>query len=210
MQQQPLLTAYEARRLVSKEVPEHTWSLVIDYVVGRDYELGEIEKYLIPEMDIVVCCHLSEEYGCIFASPHFIEMLTDCANRLRIRGYYVFLRLEFDNHLNLYICDFVVGECGRLLDKIYSLAKYLNDLKEFVDKQKQNLPPNLVAEQSKIEDYLGCLWGAYKRVLEEYTKGRETSLKEECEEVWKLVKEVEAYLDCIKDLQRLFAISLIL
>jgi hypothetical protein len=208
MERQPLLTAKEALGLLIEVAPEYTWSMVADLIVGRDYDLGEIEKYLIPEMDIVVCAHTSEDYGCCYITPNFVEAAKDYASRLRSHGYYVFLRLEFDNYVNLYRCDFVVGECARLLDRIYSLANYLNDFKEFVDKQKHELPPNLVAEQAKIEDYLDSLLGEYEEVLRLYTWGWKTSLEEECDEAWKLVEEVEAYLERIIDLRRLHALAM--
>jgi uncharacterized protein YuzB (UPF0349 family) len=211
MKQQPLLTADKALGLVCKIAPEYTWDMVVNLIVGRDYDLGEIEKYLDPEMDIVVCAHLSEDSNRCFISPNFVEVAKDCASRLRSQGYYVFLRLEIDDDdVTLYRCDFVVGECARLLDRIYSLSNYLNDLKEFVEKNKHELPPNFVAEQKTINEYLGCLLGKYEVLLELYTDNWETGLKEECKKAWKLVNEVEAYLERIKDLRRLHAISLIL
>jgi hypothetical protein len=208
MERQPLLTAEEALGLLIEVAPEYTYNMVVDLIVGRDYDLGEIEKYLDPEMDIVVCAHLSEEFGCCFISPDFIEVARDCANRLRSQGYYVFLRLEFDNYVKLYRCDFVVGECARLLDRIYSLAEYLDDLRKFVDKQKHELPPDLAAEQNKIADYLDYLRSEYEEILQLYTQGWKESLEEECEKAWKLVNEVEAYLESIIDLRRLHALAM--
>jgi uncharacterized protein YuzB (UPF0349 family) len=214
MEKQPILTAEEALGLVIEVAPEYTYSLVVNLIVGRDYDLGEIEKYLTPEMDIVVCARASEDLGHCYITPSFIEVAKDCASRLQSQGYYVFLRLEVDDYLDFgdYVklcrCDFVVGECARLLDRIYSLANYLEYLKKFVDKRKHKLPPNLVAEQTKIEDYLDSLWGKYEEVLQLYTENRKTRLEEECEEAWELVEEVEAYLESIIDLRWLHALAM--
>jgi hypothetical protein len=215
MQQQPLLTPCEVLNLVigKGKVPMDCEEyLAVNYIVGRDYSpTPEEESGLIsPDIDFILSKHYGEEYGCFFISPKYIPVLQDCANYLRSQGYHVFFRLEFDDHVRFYRCDFVVGECARLLDRIYSLANYLNDLKGFVDKQKHELPPNLVSEQAKIEDYLDSLWGEYEEVLQLYTESWKESLKGECKKAWKLVEEVETYLDSIIDLRRLHALSLIL
>jgi hypothetical protein len=210
MKQQPLLTPCEVLDLVIGNVPMDCEEyLAVNYIVGRDYSPTTEEErgYIVADIDFYLSRHYGEEYACFFISPKYIPVLQDCANYLRSQGYCVFFRLEFDDHVRFYRCDFVVGECARLLDRIYSLANYLNDLKGFVDKQKHELPPNLVSEQAKIEDYLDSLWGEYEEVLQLYTEGWERSLKEECEEAWKLVEEVETYLDSIIDLRRLHAIE---
>jgi hypothetical protein len=213
MQQQPLLTAYEALKLVLGKVPMSIDEYVaVNYIVGRDYTTTPEEDagIISPDIDFILCRHYGEEYDCFFIVSQYIPVLQDCAQYLRSMGYCVFFRTEFNAKVGFYECDFVVGECARLLDRIYSLKKYLNDLKEFVEKDKHELPPDFVAEQNTISKYLDYLWDEYGEILRLYTWGWKESLKKECEEAWKLVNEVEVYLERIIDLRRLHAISLIL
>jgi hypothetical protein len=211
MEQQRLLTSSNALNLVLGEVPVSSFSeyAAINYIVGRDYDLTTEERVFYAEIDpdLGLSRSYAEDYGCFYIPAKYIPLLRECADYLQSQGYYVFIRLEFDASVGFYRCDFVVGECARLLDRIYSLANYLNSLNEFVEKHKHELPPNFVVEQNKISEYLDYLWGEYEEVLRLYTDCCELSLEEECKEAWKLLNEVEAYLESIKDLCRVQALA---
>jgi hypothetical protein len=191
MKQQPILTADEVIELLEKE------ALPDDEVLRNAFR--EVVSY--SKLVFGLCNDPSVE----------IPLLQHCAKFLQSRGLFVYLKFDKSYPRGFPIFTFLVGECGRLYEKLSWQAEYLSDLSFFIETHEHELPPDMFAEKEKIVAYETKIVEGILIELEKAYKGRDkVALMFWCDEGWKLAKEIDDYLERIKDLQRLFAISLIL
>jgi hypothetical protein len=139
-----------------------------------------------------------------------IPLLERCVGYLRGKGIYVYYKVTKENGKPV-IASFIVGECGRVVEKLDWQATYIDDLIAFIEKSEHELPPDTIATKETLMKYyrlivshrlvglLDAYWGKSKR-----------DLKRQCMLGWELAEEVDAFLERIIDLRRLHAISLIL
>jgi hypothetical protein len=190
MKQQPLLTANEVFELLEKEA------------LPDDETCHKTFKELAEETQLVL--------GNLNNPNTTIPLLQHCANFLRNRGIYVYFNIEKLGDREHFF-EFVAGESGRVYEKLNQQAYYLADLSQFIEMHEHELPPDMIAEKEKIDTYKSRAFEITLWKLESaYKCGDKVALEFWCDEGWKLANEIDAYLDRIKDLQRLFAISLIL
>jgi hypothetical protein len=188
-QQQPILTADEVIEMLKEALP-------------NDKKVRQTFKELAEENKLVL--------GRIDDPSTTIPLLQHCANYLRNRGIYVCFNIEKSSGKAQFF-EFVAGESGRVYEKLNQQAYYLADLSQFIETHEQELTPDLVAEKEKIDTYKDrafeiTLW----KIESAYRCGDKVALEFWCDEGRKLAKEIDDYLERIKDLQCLFAISLIL
>jgi hypothetical protein len=191
MKKQPLLTANEVIELLEKEA------------LPDDEGLRNTFKEIVSYSKLVfgLCNNPSAE----------IPLLQHCANFLQSRGLFVYLKFSKSYPRGFPIFTFLVGECGRLYEKLSWQADYLKDLSHFVETHEHELSPDMIAEKEKIDAYETKIVEDILIGLEEnYKKGDKVALEFWCDEGKKLAEEVDAYLERIIDLRRLHAISLIL
>jgi hypothetical protein len=136
-----------------------------------------------------------------------ILLLERCVDYLRGKGIYVFYRVNKESG---YV-SFIAGECGRLVEKLDWQATFIRNLIEFIEKRKHELPPDTIStKEALVNIYDNIKYRQLVFLLNAYEGISKRYIKLVCKWGWEFAEWVDAYLDSIKDLQRLFAISLIL
>jgi hypothetical protein len=206
-----VLTLYEAVQLISEKAPKDLIDcLLANYLGGRNFLKGEpVDTDMERRLSSGFRFGFQKDYCCYPVKPHHIPVLQECASFLRDKDYPVFFLAETDrlSHAKALYCVFVVGECARVLDKIYSLDNYFLSLLDFIHKHQYKLPLKLYSEKCRIEFFFSLNWDFYAKLIRAYTYGAKGFLKDYCEKAWKYLDEVEDYLESIIDLRRLHAIS---
>jgi hypothetical protein len=192
MQQQPLLTTGEVLELLKQVLPD------------GDEDLRNAYNELNENFTLIVTYSSKPINIAIF------RLLQLGANLLRSRGIFVYFDYYKPETQSRYF-RFVVGECGRVYARLKKQYDYLYDLCIFIEDNEDELPKTMVAKKKKIEDYMWMIRGKYMWQLgEAYRQGYKEGLKELCEEAWKFADEIDEFLESIKNLRRLHAISSIL
>jgi hypothetical protein len=183
MTKQPLLTADEVIELLKEALPkDEVWHATFN-------ELVEETKLA----------------SGVFDDPYTtIPLLEYCVNFLRNNGIHVYFDLSGGiNHFTL-----ITGECGRVYEEMCKLEDYLIDLSTFICSNKEILPPEIVAEEKRLDEYQNRLCDEVIFPIEiAYYDGDKAEIKAVLEKAQKLAKEIEAYLDSIKDLCRAHALA---
>jgi hypothetical protein len=139
-----------------------------------------------------------------------ISLLDRCAGYLRDKGIYVYYKVTKKNGKPI-IASFIVGECGRVFEKLDWQATYINDLLDFIEKCEHELPPDAITTKETLMKYARLIVShRLVGLLNAYIGKSKRDLKRHCALCREFAEEVDAYLDSIIDLRRLHAISLIL
>lgn len=98
-----------------------------------------------------------------------IPVLKRCAEFLQEKGYFVYLDFCADSSSNFFRCDFIVGKCGWLYDKLTEQAARLENLLSFIERHKDRLPYHIRQREKpakklleKIRHLLDCLLYSYE------------------------------------------------
>jgi hypothetical protein len=195
MTQQPLLVYDEVVELLKEALsPNETWhNAFMELVWNSDLNL----------------CGL--DYNGNKLSFNAINaLLQHCANILRDRGIFVYLKVaKFMQKLHYYLL--IAGECGVLYEKLKNQRDYLYDLSLFIEDYEDELPRKMVAKNKKINYYAVEIESKLLFWLRmSYIKGDKEALKSLCEEAWEFAEEVATFLESIIDLRRVYAITTML
>jgi hypothetical protein len=136
-------------------------------------------------------------------------ILERCVEFLRSKGlyvYYICVNLTKDGNYRHALL--LVGKRGELAEKLDKYIRELGEIQHFVETHKKLLPPEVVAELERIEHYANKLEGAIHDNLFIVSRcSYTTAVKHWCEEVEKILGEVDDYLESIKYLQRMRALA---
>jgi hypothetical protein len=192
MQQQPILTADEVIELIERQVIETEDERVAFQQLLDD---SKLTNAVITDPDTQ------------------IPLLEKCRKFLQGMGFSVFLGYEdLYPYGNLY-CRLIVGECARLYHKLEKQTCFLTDLRDFICKNEDKLPPHLRSKKILLTHY--SLETEHfpispNSLLEAYIRSDKRKLEKACKEGWELANKVDAFLESIKDLQRLYVIETLL
>jgi hypothetical protein len=180
MTKQPLLTADEVIELLKEALPNNkAWRTTFNKLV---------------EETNLVSGHYKDPYTTL-------PLLDFCVNYLRGKGIYVYFNLSG----GIDYFTLVAGECGRVYQEMCNLEDYLNDLTFFIADNREILPPEIVAEEKKLDEYQNRIYDEVIFPLEvAYADGDKAAINSVLEKAQKLAKEIDDYLENIKYLQRLY------
>jgi len=160
--------------------------------------MKEVAKYIIK--DIV---YQDKVEG---VNKLFISQLEDCVKYLRSKNIYVYFKVREASYNRFYV-TFVAGEAGRVLEMLDKQFYYLCKLEWFVIKNKEILPNSLAREKRNLSDYLNKIYVVtHIYLIPSYLSDDKRSLKQACEDGWKLADGIDAYLESISDLRRIHAV----
>jgi len=206
-----ILTLPEAMQLISEKAPKDLIDcLLVNYLEGRKFLEGKpVDTEMERRLKNGFRFKFQKDYCCYPVKPHHIPVLQECASFLRDKDYPVFFLADKDplGLATVLYCVFVVGECARVLDEIYSLDNYFLSLLDFLHKHQYKLPLKLYSEKYRIEFFFSLNWDFYVKLIRTYTYGEKALLEEYCEQAWEYLDEIKDYLESIIDLRRLHALA---
>jgi hypothetical protein len=188
MTQQPLLTADEVIELLKEALPnKEEWHDTFNELV----EKTKLASGFFDDSDTT------------------ISLLKYCVDYLRNKGIYVYFEYDcipFRSRLSNF--KLIAGECGRVYEEMLKFKDYLFDLIDFIYDNKEKLPPEVVAEEKRVEEYLYQINDEVIEPLEcAYADSDKAEINSVLEKAQTLTKEIE---EDIKDLCRLHALATIL
>jgi hypothetical protein len=140
-----------------------------------------------------------------------VPLLKKCRDFLQSKGIYVFLGFEcYEMFSDIYAC-LIAGKCGLVFHTLHKQSRQLDDLYDFIYRNKSKLPPNLVLKSESIFNLLNSTWRftAQKTgyLMSAYTKSDKRGLERVCRRGWRLANKIDAFLENLKDLQLLRALE---
>jgi hypothetical protein len=136
-----------------------------------------------------------------------MPVLERCIEFLRGKGLYVFF-ISTPKGGNCRDATLIVGKRGELAEKFDWYDDELKKIHDFIKTRRNFLPPEVVAEQKWIEHYKDKILGAkHDNEHVVYRCHYNAAIKHWCEEVEKILREIDAYLESRRHLQRVQALT---